>query len=152
MELIEEGDALRTIMQYINSKTLGMWLQMYANPDMNFRYSKYEFWRRKRDENAHYCMPYPTQKIDIMESLDQIAKGMQGRNDTRDNNYTRSRNQYNNYTSNQYYQRLRNQYTDDNNYPSISANQSRNDYDRNITNRTNNYNNRPQYTPQYQSN
>ena len=110
IEFVEEGDALRTVMQYINYKTLGMWLQMYANPDINFRYSKCEFWRRKRDENAQYCMPYPTQKIDIMESLDQIARGMQGSNETRDNTYSRSRNQYNNNNSNQYYSQSRNRY------------------------------------------
>ena len=76
-DYIDEGNALRRLAQYIKWKTLASWLQLYANPTIRFRFSKREFWRRKYDEHAHFCMPQPHQTPDITESIDRLARNLE---------------------------------------------------------------------------
>ena len=72
-DYIDEGNALRRLAQYIKWKILASWLQLYANPTIRFCFSKREFWHRKYDEHAHFCMPQPHQTPDITESIDRLA-------------------------------------------------------------------------------
>ena len=76
---IEEGRALRKLIQYMPWKILAQWLQLYANPSCTFTFPKREFWRKKLDENAHRCLPQPRHVPDITDSLDRLAKGLEQR-------------------------------------------------------------------------
>ena len=80
-DYIDEGNVLRRLAQYIKWRTLALWLQLYANPTIRFRFSKREFWRRKYDEHAHFCMPQPHQTPDITESIDRLTRNLEARLD-----------------------------------------------------------------------
>ena len=49
------------------------WLQLYANPTVQFSYPKTLFWRHKYDENAHRCVPRPHRAPDIPECLERLT-------------------------------------------------------------------------------
>ena len=100
-DYIDEGNALRRLAQYIKWRTLASWLQLYANPTIRFRFSKREFWRRKYDEHAHFCMPQPHQTPDITESINRLARNLEARLDLTMPQQTNQNTQNRNYNNQQ---------------------------------------------------
>ena len=168
---VEEGRALRKLIQYMSWKTLAQWLQLYANPSYTFTFPKREFWRKKFDENAHRCLPQPRHVPDITDSLDRLAKGLEQRlektdasnnkqsNNATNNNRNRSFNTNNQLRNNgnsngQHNQGApRNGNNFNNNY---TPSQSRFTNDRDRDNQNQTTNSRPPYNPssnnQYRNN
>ena len=76
-DFIAKGTTLRKLMQYTRPGLLGAWLQLYANPTVQFSYSKTLFWRHKYDENAHRCIPRPHHSPDIPECLERLTRTLE---------------------------------------------------------------------------
>ena len=76
-DFLAEGAALRKLMQHTKPGLLGAWLQLYANPTVQFSYSKTLFWRHKYDENAHRCIPRPHRGPDIPECLERLTRTLE---------------------------------------------------------------------------
>ena len=81
-DFLAEGNALRKLMQYTKLRRLAAWLQLYANPEIQFSFPKKQFWRKKYDENAHFCVPQPHQKPDISECIEQLTRTLAVRLDS----------------------------------------------------------------------
>ena len=76
-DFLAEGTALRKLIQHTKPGLLCAWLQLYANPTVQFSYSKTLFWRHKYDENAHRCVPRPHRAPDIPECLERLIRTLE---------------------------------------------------------------------------
>ena len=76
-QLQEEAQALRTLLQNIEWKTIARWTQLYVNPEVKFSYSKIHYWRQRLDHNAARCYLQPSPPDDINTHLSHISKTLQ---------------------------------------------------------------------------
>ena len=161
-----EGTALRKLIHQTPIRFLGPWLQIYLNPGIQFTYPKTQYWRKKFEENIHYCMPKQAKKPEMTDCFEQLTRIIEERLPLPDNNNQRNnqnqRNFFNN-NSNQQRNYNNNNYNNHNNYNQNQNNyqnrndyQNRNNYNRNnqqySNNNNNYYNNNNNFQSSYNNN
>ena len=105
-EFLARGATLRKLIQHTKPPLLGAWLQLYANPTVQFSYCKTLFWRRKYDKNAQRCIPRPHHGPDIPECLERLTRTLEdhfqptNRQQSSGNSQQRPQINNNNYRSN----------------------------------------------------